>query len=152
MGDKGKLIRIVYYVIVALLVLIAAQRIFNIDTTIDVKNMPDAEKAKANLGLYLSYVLAIIAVLLWVGNFAIKLVTDFKSQIPSIIGVGFVIVVLFIAKSSVPAWFDGMKVADGVYITAKESVWSSAGLITMYVVAGMAIIAAVGAGIKALFE
>lgn len=149
MRDKEKVIRIVYYLVVAVLVIIASARIFSIE---DTENVTADEWNLPSFGLYMAYAGMILAMLLWVANFVIKLFTDAKSQLGAIIGAVVVVAIFFIAKGTMPLHFVGMELADGTFVSEKDAAFSSAGLVTMYVVAGLAIFAAIGTGIKALFE
>ncbi len=149
MKDKAKMIRIIYYLTVALLVIIAAVRIFSIE---DMENPTAEEQNYPGLGLYIAYIGMILVVLMWVANFVFKLITDPRSQLGAVAGAVVVAVIFFIAKASMPVHFEGMELADSTFVTTAVSSYSSAGLVTMYVIIGLAILSAVGTGIKTLFE
>jgi len=149
MKNTGKIIRYAYYGIIALLVVIGFVKIFG-HTTEEIEADNSIVNLLMNQGVAYAYIAAGLVLVLAI----IGLITHFKQSIWTLVGIGVLVAVFFIAvsmsSSGGPEFLESFGHDAG--ITAGESKYSEAGLRTMFILGGMAIVGAIASGVKGLFE
>ncbi|MCB9245233.1 MAG: hypothetical protein H6606_02280 [Flavobacteriales bacterium] len=146
--NQGRIIRLAYYAIVAILVIMGFARIFG-HSVEEIEADNNYVNLLVNQSVYFGYItMALVVIVSLIG-----MVTHFKQSIWALIGVGVLLVVFWIAwtmsTSGGPEFIDRFAQMG---LTEGESRMSEAGIRTMFILGGLAILGALASGVKGLFE
>ena len=145
--ETGKIIRIVYYVLIVILLFVGLYKVYGI-----VDTDPDAVKmAAVNSSIWQGFLYACIAAGIWIIASIINTVTDFKKSIFALVGAVVLIGIFAIAYYgfSDATWlleFEKEK------LTAQTSRASEAGLLTAFALAFIAFVVWVADGVKSILS
>ncbi len=149
MKDKGEMIKMIYYGVIALLVIIGFYKVFS-HTTEEI----EGDNSIVNLLINQGKIYAYIAFGLTIAAAIFGLITHFKQSIWALVGIGALLVIFGIAWSMSSTGDNAFLESFGsdISINGTESRLSEAGLKTMFILGGLGIIGAVASGVKSLFE
>jgi len=149
MKDTEKMIKMVYYGVIALLVIIGFYKIFS-HTTEEI----DQDNSIVNMLVNQSMIYGYIALGLTAVAAIIGLVTHFKQSLWTLIGIAVLLAVFGIAWSMSSTGGTEFLESFGsdMALTGRESRMSEAGLRTMFILGGLGIVGALVSGVKGLFE
>lgn len=146
--NQGRIIRLAYYAIVAILVIAGFSKIFG-HTVEEIESDNSIVNLLVNQSVYFGYItMGLVVIVSLIG-----LVTHFKQSIWALIGVGILLVVFWVAwtmsHSGGHEFIDQFRLMG---LTESESRMSEAGIRTMFILGGIAILGAIASGVKGLFE
>ncbi len=151
MNKTNRISLIILGIIVAVTVILLVSLFTNLS---DVDNDPKMGMW-INSNLYWAYILFALAAGLAIIFALGQMVTDWKSAKGGLVGIGFILVVVLIAfllsSGKIPQFPGVQKFIDDGTLTERVAKWVDTGLITTYLLLGIAILSLIGASVSRLF-